>query len=171
MHIWTEVVSIIKTYDGHVAAVLREVNLKVLVSTLDAANKLFAHLLVGPAKALRNTCQISLAAWPMASVLRRCHWRPAAILSNTQTDASQRTATGASDGPSEIWTPSGPRTCSLTRQPRWRSVCLKLTLSASGAALWSRASAGLRFPTSGPQLHPRQTCGSTFKILGQRLVE
>ena len=55
MHIWTEVVSIIKTYDGHVAAVLREVNLKVLVSTLDAANKLFANLLVGPTKAFLGT--------------------------------------------------------------------------------------------------------------------
>ena len=53
MHIWTEVVSIIKTYDGHVATVLREV--KVLVSTLDAANKLFANLLVGPTKAFLGT--------------------------------------------------------------------------------------------------------------------
>ena len=91
MHIWTEVVSIIKTYDGHVATVLREV--KVLVSTLDAANKLFANLLVGPAKALRNLCQISLAVLDEG---QRFETLPAAaIVSHTQTaviiaDANQR---------------------------------------------------------------------------------
>ena len=64
-----------------------------LVSTLDAANKMFANLLVGPAKALRNLCQISLAVLDEG---QRFETLPAAaIVSHTQTaviiaDANQR---------------------------------------------------------------------------------
>ena len=47
-HICTEVDMIIKTYDAHVAFLLRRV--KVIVATTDAANKLFANLCVGPAQ-------------------------------------------------------------------------------------------------------------------------
>ena len=68
-------------------------SLKVLISTLGAANKLFANLLAGPAKALRNTCQISLAVLdegqrfetlPTAAILP--HARTAVIIA----DAHQR---------------------------------------------------------------------------------
>ena len=58
-HIYVEVVDIILTYDIHVEQILR--NVKILISTTDAANKLFSKLLVGPAKALHNTCTIDLA--------------------------------------------------------------------------------------------------------------
>ena len=54
-----------------------------LISTLGAANKLLANLLVGPAKALRNSCHISLAVLDEG---QRFETLPAAaILSHAQT--------------------------------------------------------------------------------------
>jgi len=77
-HLYTEVVGIIKTYDEHVADVLA--NVKILISTTDAANKLFSKLLVGPAKALHNTCQIDLAILDEA---QRFEMLPAAAIFST----------------------------------------------------------------------------------------
>ena len=74
-HIRTEVDMIIKTYDAHVAFLLRRV--KVIVATTDAANKLFANLVVGPAKSSRNTCDISIMIMDEA---QRCDVLPAAAL-------------------------------------------------------------------------------------------
>jgi hypothetical protein len=54
-HIFIEVVDIILTYDSHVEQILR--NVKILISTTHAANKLFSKLLVGPAKALHKHLQ------------------------------------------------------------------------------------------------------------------
>ena len=81
MHTETEVRDIIDTYDRHVETVLRDV--KVLISTVDAATKLFANLTLGPAKALRRTRDILLAVLDEG---QRCETLPAAaILSNTTT--------------------------------------------------------------------------------------
>ena len=108
MHTETEVKDTINTYDGHVEAVLRGV--KVLISTVDAANKLLANLTVGPAKALRRTHNILLAVLDEG---QRGETLPAAAsLSNTTTavviaDANQRIEPGrtyASRNPwSSLW--------------------------------------------------------------------
>ena len=90
------------------AAVLRVA--KVLISTLDAANKLFANLFVGPAKALRNTCQISFAVLDEG---HRFETLPAAaILSHTQTaviiaDARQRIEPGKTYANRNPWAGDG----------------------------------------------------------------
>ena len=55
--------------------VLRDV--KVLISTVGAANTLFASLLVGPAKALRRTREVSLA---VVDAGQRCETLPAAAI-------------------------------------------------------------------------------------------
>ena len=66
MHTEAEVKDIIDTYDRHVETVLRAA--KVLISTVGAANKLFANLTVGPAKALRRTCSILLAVLDLSLI-------------------------------------------------------------------------------------------------------
>jgi len=80
-HIEVEVTQIIKTYDSHVADLL--VNVKLIIALADAANKLFANLVVGPAKSLRNMCNIDLA---IIDEGQRCDVMPAAaLLSNVKT--------------------------------------------------------------------------------------
>lgn len=76
-HIRVEVTMIIKTHDSHVAYLLRDV--KLIIATADAANKLFANLVVGPAKSLRNMCDIDLAVLDEG---QRCDVMPAAALLN-----------------------------------------------------------------------------------------
>ena len=180
MHIETEVVSIIKTYDGHVAAVLQ--NTKVLISTLDAANKLFANLLVGPAKALRNTCKISLAVLDEG---QRFETLPAAaILSHTQTavviaDTHQRIESDRTYSNRNPWVGEGDTIHESIRNPdaQWATEllldpnanmaqCLKLTQCKRCGPNITGFCRRL-FPSflraSGPTvLHPRPCCGSIF---------
>ena len=119
-HIEVEVEQIIKTYDDHATAVLQEV--KVLIATTDAANKLFANILVGPAKSLRNRCQVALAILDEG---QRCELLPAAALfSHVQTaivisDANQRIEPDKTYATRNPWARDGRWGTIRNPDPQW----------------------------------------------------
>jgi len=111
-HIYVEVVDIILTYDIHVERILS--NVKILISTTDAANKLFSKLLVGPAKALHNTCTIDLAILDEA---QRFEMMPAAAVFS-----HVRTALVIADPPSEDRTGPDIRYAQPLGRRWWRTL-------------------------------------------------
>ena len=157
-HLYTEVVGIIKTYDQHVEAVLA--NVRVLISTTDAANKLFSNLHVGPAKALHNTCKITVAILDEA---QRCEMLPAAaIIANVDTvlvmaDPNQRIEQDKTYAARNPWSNSG----------RWGSLRNPETIwvtDALGSSTNVHCARLTLCKRCGPQL--TAFCNRVFSFLG-----